>query len=194
VLALLAWGRPNVLLLDEPTNHLDLAMRDALTLALQEYSGALVVVSHDRYLLRTLTDRFLLVAEGRVEPFDGDLDDYRAWLAREARPEEPAADAGSTSRREQRRLEAEVRNRLGVRRRPLERRLAELERRLAELTAARETLEADLADPAIYEPSEKARLRESLLRRADLARTEAETEQVWMQVAEELEAMDDDSG
>ncbi len=193
VLALLAWGRPNVLLLDEPTNHLDLAMRDALTLALQDYAGALVVVSHDRYLLRTLTDRFLLVAEGRVDPFDGDLDDYRAWLAREARPEDPAAEAGSTSRREQRRLEADARNRLGVRRRPLERRLAELERRLAELSAAREALEAVLADPAIYEPSEKARLRESLLKRAELARAEAETEQSWMQVAEELEAIDDDS-
>ena len=86
VLALLAWQRPHLLLLDEPTNHLDLDMRDALTLALQEYQGAVVVVSHDRYLLRTLADRLVLVAEGRVTAFDGDLEDYRVWLGQTQNP------------------------------------------------------------------------------------------------------------
>jgi ATP-binding cassette subfamily F protein 3 len=189
-LALLAWRRPNLLLLDEPTNHLDLAMRDALTLALQDYAGALVVVSHDRYLLRTLTDRFLLVAGGRVQSFDGDLDDYRAWLAQEARGEEVAAGPGpGATRREQRRLEAEERNRVGALRRPLEQRLAELERRLADLGAAREELEAALADPSIYDAADKARLRDSLLRRAQLVQAVAEVEQAWMETAEQLEAL-----
>src|SRR5690606_34818582 len=80
-LALVVWQRPNLLLLDEPTNHLDLDMREALTLALQEYEGAMVLVSHDRHLLRTTSDTLMLVADGAVTPFDGDLDDYRDWLA-----------------------------------------------------------------------------------------------------------------
>ena len=189
-LALLAWQRPNLLLLDEPTNHLDLAMRDALTLALQDYAGALVVVSHDRYLLRTLTDRFLLVADGRVRPFDGDLEDYRAWLAQEARGEEAGSGPPpAAARREQRRLEAEERNRLGTLRRPLERRLAELERRLADLGAEREALEASLADPAIYDAADKARLKDSLLGRAQLVQALAEAEQAWMETAEQLEGL-----
>jgi len=79
-LALIAWDRPNLLLLDEPTNHLDLEMRLALTMALQEFSGAVLVVSHDRHLLKSTTDNFLLVADGKVEEFDGDLDDYARWL------------------------------------------------------------------------------------------------------------------
>ena len=80
-LALVVWQRPNLLLLDEPTNHLDLDMREAVTLALQEYEGAMVLVSHDRHLLRTATDSLMLVADGTLAPFDGDLDDYRDWLA-----------------------------------------------------------------------------------------------------------------
>ena len=80
-LALLIWNKPNLLLLDEPTNHLDLEMREALTLALNEYEGGVVPVSHDRHLLRTTADTLLLVADGKVAPFDGDLDDYAGWLA-----------------------------------------------------------------------------------------------------------------
>jgi ATP-binding cassette subfamily F protein 3 len=87
VLALITWQKPNLLLLDEPTNHLDLEMRHALTMALQGFEGAMVVVSHDRHLLRTTTDDFYLVHGGRVEPFDGDLDDYHKWLGeQEKRP------------------------------------------------------------------------------------------------------------
>jgi ATP-binding cassette subfamily F protein 3 len=189
-LALLAWRRPNVLLLDEPTNHLDLAMRDALGLALQDYVGALVVVSHDRYLLRTLTERFLLVAEGRVRPFDGDLDDYRAWLAQDLRGEAPApGPSAAAERRTQRRLEAEERNRLSAQRRPLERELAALERRLADLNAERESLDATLADPAAYDEGAKARLKQHLLRRAEVVRAIEQVEQSWMEVAERLEGL-----
>ena len=94
-LALLVRQKPNLLLLDEPTNHLDIEMREALAEALQDYEGALVVVAHDRHLLRATTDALWLVADGRVAPFDGDLDDYRDWvLARSRRPAEPA-DAGA---------------------------------------------------------------------------------------------------
>jgi ATP-binding cassette subfamily F protein 3 len=189
-LALLAWGRPNLLLLDEPTNHLDLAMRDALNLALQEYVGALVVVSHDRYLLRTLTDRFLLVAEGRVRPFDGDLDDYRAWLAQDARAEEPGnGPTPAADRRAQRRAEAEARNRLAMQRRPLERQLAELEARLAALTAERDALDAALADPSAYDAHGKERLRQTLVRRGELARMVETVEQEWMALAERIEGL-----
>src|SRR5690554_3614775 len=116
VLALLVYQRPNLLLLDEPTNHLDLDMRDALTLALQDFEGAMVLVSHDRHLLRTVCDRFLLVSDGRAEDFDGDLDDYRQWLA--SRRNVAAAAAGSAgdnsaaARKDKRREAAEQRNRL----------------------------------------------------------------------------------
>src|SRR5262249_28356052 len=84
VLALTSWLRPNLLLLDEPTNHLDLEMRQALSVALQEYAGAVVLVSHDRHLLRTVADEFRIVSDGRVTPFDGDLEDYAQWLAQTA--------------------------------------------------------------------------------------------------------------
>src|SRR5205823_8930917 len=81
-LALIVWQRPNLLLLDEPTNHLDLETREALAVALAQFEGTLVLVSHDRHLLRATTDEFLIVADGRLAPFDGDLDDYRDWLFR----------------------------------------------------------------------------------------------------------------
>jgi ATP-binding cassette subfamily F protein 3 len=81
-LAMIVWQRPNLLLLDEPTNHLDLETREALTVALAQFEGTLVLVSHDRHLLRATTEQFLIVADGRLEPFDGDLDDYRDWLFR----------------------------------------------------------------------------------------------------------------
>ena len=126
-LALLIWQRPHLLLLDEPTNHLDLRMRDALTLALQDFAGAVVLVSHDRHLLRATSDRLLLVDAGRVTPFDGDLDDYRTWLLRTDSADasggsSPGAAANTRSRREQRRTEAQWRSR----RQPLTQRQHEL--------------------------------------------------------------------
>ena len=119
-LALIVWQRPNLLLLDEPTNHLDLDMRHALNVALQDYEGALIVVSHDRHLLRTTTDAFLIVGHGRARPFDGDLDDYRDWLAereKAARAAQEAAQAkaaggpSAAEKREQKRADAETRQR-----------------------------------------------------------------------------------
>ena len=105
-LALLIYQKPNLLLLDEPTNHLDLNARDALNLALQDYQGAMVLVSHDRYLLRTVADDFWLVADGNAKAFTGDLDDYRQWLSDRRALPEVSTDAKAVSRKDQRRLDA----------------------------------------------------------------------------------------
>jgi ATP-binding cassette, subfamily F, member 3 len=189
-LALLVWQRPNLLLLDEPTNHLDLGMRDALTLALQGYQGALVVVSHDRYLLRATTDRLLLVGDARLGPFDGDLEDYRDWLAQRApqeSAERPARDG--PDRKEQRRIEAEARQRLAKQRRPLERRLAALEARMERLRAEKTDLEVRLADPSLYEDARKAVLKECLLDQARIAEALDAAEEEWLAVSEEMEEL-----
>jgi ATP-binding cassette subfamily F protein 3 len=186
-LALLIWKRPNLLLLDEPTNHLDLEMRHALSEALQEYEGALVVVSHDRHLLRITADELLLVDDGSVRPFDGELDDYPAWLTRRqaaraaAAPQKPTQD--SASRKDQRRLEAEQRRLL----QPLRSRLKRLETRIGELSGRRDELERTLAAPELYDPAEKTRLLELLLEKQRIDADLDEAESVWLATGEELE-------
>ena len=186
-LALLIWQRPNLLLLDEPTNHLDLEMRHALSEALQEFEGALVVVSHDRHLLRVTSDELLLVDEGALTPFAGDLDDYPAWLAkRQASREQAAAEAppqSGVSRKDQRRQEAEERRRL----QPLRRRLQTLETRLAALSARHGELERELAAPELYEPSAKDRLLALLEQKHRLDADLEQTEAAWLETGEELE-------
>ncbi len=188
VLALLVWQRPNLLLLDEPTNHLDLEMRLALTTALQDYPGALVVVSHDRHLLRSVTDRFLLVHDGRATPFDGDLEDYRQYLQNHEQARQPEAETPTPapSRRDQRRLDAERRQRTA----PLRKTIAQLETRLAELESERDVLEAQLADPVLYEPDNKAQLMTLLEKQADLRRAIDDTEGQWLARNEELERLE----
>ena len=193
-LALLIWQRPNLLLLDEPTNHLDLEMRHALTLALQDYQGALIVVSHDRHLLRTVTDEFLLVADGRAQPFDGDLDDYRNWLNEEQRQREAvsrSAGNGNSAieRREQKRQEAERRQQLAVQRKPLDQQIRKLEQRMAVLHREQKTLDAALADPASYEDANKNRLKEWLLRKGQVDQELAALELEWLDIQEALEAL-----
>ncbi|HWV63575.1 MAG TPA: ATP-binding cassette domain-containing protein, partial [Oxalicibacterium sp.] len=145
-LALIVWQRPNLLLLDEPTNHLDLETREALTMALAQFEGTLLVVSHDRHLLRATTDQFIIVADGRLQPFDGDLDDYRDWLFKtrlagkqeesaplpaKAAATQVAAPASTPDRREQRKQEAEERQRLSVLKKPIETRIKRLEEQMA---------------------------------------------------------------
>jgi ATP-binding cassette subfamily F protein 3 len=190
VLALLVYQRPNLLLLDEPTNHLDLEMRHALAQALQEYQGAMVIVSHDRSLLRTTTDQLLLVADGGARPFDGDLDDYPRWLAaqraRGAQTGTGTEDKGEHSaqaRRERKRLEAEQRRRL----QPLRSRLQVLERQLEELQREQARLEQRLADAGIYDEQRKGELRELLGHKAELDRRLGTTEEHWLLTGEELE-------
>jgi ATP-binding cassette, subfamily F, member 3 len=184
-LAILVARKPNLLLLDEPTNHLDLDMRHALLVALQEFAGAVVVVSHDRALLRGACDRFLLVTNGAVAPFDGDLEDYAAWLARGAdAPQEEGSQAAATpSRREQRRLEAEARNRLT----PLRAEQRKLERRLELLTAERTSIESRLADPATYAAADADERRCLSARHGELALEIATVEERWLEVASTLE-------
>jgi ATP-binding cassette subfamily F protein 3 len=187
-LALLIWRRPNLLLLDEPTNHLDLEIRHALSEALQDYEGALVVVSHDRHLLRLTSDQLLLVDAGRVIPFPGELDDYAAWLAERRSCTAAPADGQPSEqlpadRKEQRRQAAEQRRRL----QPLRQQMQALEARLAALAASREDLERILAGPALYDPTEKRRLLEILEKKRRMDTALEETEAAWLQAGEELE-------
>ncbi len=195
-LALLVWQRPNLLLLDEPTNHLDLDMRHTLTLALQDYTGALIIVSHDRHLLRTTTDDFLLVAEGRVQPFNGDLEDYRNWLNEQHRLTRRNHASGSDStasstpkRREQKRLEASQRQQLAIKRKPLEQHSKTLERQMEKLHAEQQGLESELADSSLYESVNKNRLQALLLKKAQIDRSLNNLESEWLDAQEALEML-----
>jgi len=193
-LAILVARKPNLLLLDEPTNHLDLDMRHALLVALQDFAGAVVIVSHDRALLRGACDRFLLVAGGAVTPFDGDLEDYAAWLARGAgtpQSQDGSAFPGSRdcgaqalSRREQRRLEAQARSRLT----PLRAEQRRLEEQLERFTAERHELEGRLADPATYAAAAADEQRRLSARHGELLREIAAVEERWLEVASAVEA------
>ncbi|MCY1276274.1 putative ABC transporter ATP-binding protein YheS [compost metagenome] len=187
-LALIAWEKPNLLLLDEPTNHLDLEMRLALTLALQDFAGAVLVVSHDRHLLKSTTDEFLLVADGRVQPFEGDLDDYARWLidyrARQQPPASaPAAD--KTDKRAQRQAAAALRQQLA----PHKKQADKLEQELGRVQEQLATLEARLGDNGLYEVARKDELRELLAEQTRLKGREAELEEAWLEALEMLEGL-----
>ncbi|HSX87073.1 MAG TPA: ATP-binding cassette domain-containing protein [Pseudomonas sp.] len=189
-LALIAWGKPNLLLLDEPTNHLDLEMRLALTMALQEFSGAVVVVSHDRHLLKSTTDEFYLVADGRVQSFDGDLDDYARWLVDyRARQQAPIGGSESnpdrTDKRAQRQAAAALRQQLA----PHKREADKLEKELGQLHQQLAVAEARLGDSGIYEAARKNELRDTLAEQAKLKGREADLEERWMLALETLEAL-----
>jgi ATP-binding cassette subfamily F protein 3 len=194
VLALVAYLRPNLMLLDEPTNHLDLEMRQALTVALQDYEGAVVLVSHDRHLLRTVADQFYIVHGGRVAPFDGDLEDYARWLAdgagaagaQVAAVDGTAADAVQTAqaRKQRKREEAERRNRLS----PLKAELARWERELELLARERTEIETELAAPELYTETGRERLQELLARQGRLEQRVRKAEAAWMEAGERLEA------
>jgi len=193
-LALIVWGKPNLLLLDEPTNHLDLDMREALTLALNEYEGAVVLVSHDRHLLRATVDDLWLVADGRAQPFDGDLDDYRDWLARQ-RSEAAAPDAQQVADRAQRREEraqaqADRQARLAERR-PLVKEIEKLERSLAGWQGEKALLDQRLADPALYQQPGGETLAALTRRQAELARQIDDAEVRWLEVQGRLEELGD---
>ena len=191
-LALVAWRKPNLLLLDEPTNHLDLEMRQALAMALQEYAGAVVMVSHDRHLLATVTDRFLLVDAGRVQEFDGDLEDYAQWLARgSGAAASAAATAGASARATAPKPAAKPAGKSAPQRRnlsPLKSRLARVEKRMGELATLAAELDAKLADPKLYEPSQRAQQMDLTAARARVAQETGEVEAEWLQISEELES------
>ncbi|HSN33002.1 MAG TPA: ATP-binding cassette domain-containing protein [Ideonella sp.] len=196
VLAMLVWQRPNLLLLDEPTNHLDLPTREALSMALNEYEGTVLLVSHDRALLREVCDEFWLVADGRVEPFDGDLDDYQRWLLersrdalRAARTEPavaaPAAHAGPPPA-DDRKSRGRARARIADLTRPLRVELQQIEVRLARIGAERDALEAELASGRL----ESARIADAGRQLNHIAAETVMLEERWLELSGEIEAIE----
>jgi ATP-binding cassette subfamily F protein 3 len=193
-LALIVWQRPNLLLLDEPTNHLDLETREALTVALAQFEGTLVLVSHDRHLLRATTDEFLIVAEGGLKPFDGDLDDYRDWLFKTklAKPDSSPAEKveaaeRASDRKEQKRQEAEARQRLSALRKPIESRIRRLEELMDRQNARKSEVDALLAEPDIYAEPRKEELKQFLFEQASLNKEIEALESEWMEQQSALE-------
>ncbi|MEQ1775672.1 MAG: ATP-binding cassette domain-containing protein [Burkholderiales bacterium] len=196
-LALMIRTRPNLLLLDEPTNHLDLEMRHALNVALAEYEGSLVLVSHDRALLRSVCDSFLLVADGKVQEFDGDVDDYLAWLtarrqAQNAKPDAAPKVADKPSRRESRSnapQQQKERQQSSGSRRPLEKEAAKLDRDLAKWNNEKLGIDTRLADPELYQKASTADLRTMAARQTELAQLIESAEQRWLEVHAVLDDM-----
>lgn len=187
-LALMIRTRPNLLLLDEPTNHLDLEMREALTLALQETEAAVVLVSHDRHLLRTSVDELWLVADGSVQPFDGDLDDYADWLAQRRAAGKPAAAAEQLAQRAQRVEDRAAKKSALAERRKLEKEAEKLELQLAGWQAEQAGIEGQLADPALYAAPDRARIDGLNRRQAELAAAIDAAETRWLEIQAAVEA------
>ncbi len=189
-LALIAWQRPNLLVLDEPTNHLDMETREALTIALSTFDGALLLVSHDRHLLRAATDQLWLVHDGRVAAFDGDLDDYAALAFASRRPATDARAIEETpTRREQRKLEAQQRQRLAGARKPLQQRLQKVEAELAAVTDQLRELDAQLAQPDFYHGGDANEVASTLKQRGELAQRVEQLEARWLELQAELETI-----
>ena len=189
-LAMLVWQKPNLLLLDEPTNHLDLDMRHALTLALQSFEGALILVSHDRSLIEATTDQFLLIDQGSLKTFDGDLNDYRAWrLAQENAATAPAQSSQSQSRKDTKRQEAQMRQERARRTKPVQQKIAQAEKEIAALTAAQQQCEAILSQESIYQPENKAKLQETLAKVNEIKVKLTKFEEDWLQWQEDLETI-----
>jgi ATP-binding cassette subfamily F protein 3 len=191
VLALLVYQKPNLLLLDEPTNHLDLEMRDALALALQDFEGAMVIVSHDRYMLRATTDRLWMVRGGQVTEFEESLEDYPRWLAEQealdkARDqpagEEADAENSAAARKDKRRMDAELRKK----QQPMRQALAKLEKDVARLSAEQTSLTDALSDAGIYEEAHKLRLMQTLAQKTQVDLALSEAEEAWLLLADEL--------
>jgi len=205
-LAVIAWQKPNLLLLDEPTNHLDLEMRQALTMALQNFDGAIVVVSHDRHLLRNTVDDFWLVNEGRVTEYKGDLEDYERWLAdrrkddtEAPRREEKAAPAAggnagpdgaigesADDRKARKRAEAALRQKLS----PYRKQQAALEKEMDQLQARLVTLEETLSDPELYAEQGREKLKTSLTEQGNAKGRLADVEAQWLEISEEVESLE----
>jgi ATP-binding cassette, subfamily F, member 3 len=211
-LALIVWQRPNLLLLDEPTNHLDLETREALTEALAQFEGTLVVVSHDRHLLRATTDEFIIVADGKLQPFDGDLDDYKDWLfktklgkgtdvlpaAGKANKTDfpvvspvaaPTAAAAPAASKDQKRQQAEDRQRLAALRKPLEQKIKRLDDQIAKRSAQKAEVDAKLGESSIYEAANKAKLKQLLADQSFFTKDLGQLEAEWLELQEQLEAL-----
>ncbi len=206
-LALIVWQKPNLLLLDEPSNHLDVETREALTTALAEFGGSMLLVSHDRHLLRTTVDSFWIVADGTVLPFDGDLEDYRDWLAdrqqaarrrddgsRSADESNPVTVAGSataiTDRKQQKRDEAQQRQRLAALRKPLQARVDKIEAELAKVQQELQALDHLIANPDLYTDARRDERVATLARHGELGKRSSELEDAWLELHTELEQLE----
>ena len=209
-LALIVWQRPNLLLLDEPTNHLDLETREALTEALAQFEGTLVVVSHDRHLLRATTDEFIIVADGKLQPFDGDLDDYKDWLFKTklgkgtdvlpaagkanktdfpvVSPVAVAAAAPAAPVRDKRQ-EAEDRQKAAALRKPIENKIKRQEEQIAKRNAQKAETEAKLGEPTIYDAANKAKLKQLLADQTFFTKDLAQLEAEWLDLQDQLEKL-----
>lgn len=200
-LALIAWKKPNLLVLDEPTNYLDMETREALTMALSTYEGAVLLVSHDRHLLRAVTDELWLVHEGRKEVFEGDLDDYakivldhRRVTAAEARAEHQADkaarnEAQPVNNKEARRLAAQERARIAELRKPLKKELEKVEREMNALSEKLKALDTQLADPAFYNGADQGKVAQTLREHGELAPKVEALEMHWLELSEKIEAL-----
>ena len=200
-LALIAWKKPNLLVLDEPTNHLDMETREALTMALSTYEGAVLLVSHDRHLLRAVTDELWLVHEGRKEVFEGDLDDYakivldhRRVTAAEARAEHQADkaarnEAQPVNNKEARRLAAQEHARIAELRKPLKKELEKVEREMNALSEKLKALDTQLADPAFYNGADQGKVAQTLREHGELAPKVEALEMHWLELSEKIEAL-----
>lgn len=213
-LALIVWQRPNLLLLDEPTNHLDLETRHALTMALAQFEGTLILVSHDRHLLRATTDQFMLVTRHQIQTFDGDLDDYRDWLLQHAakqreatkhagaRANAPAANThianrddpssiasveALANRKEQRRAQAQARQKTAQLRKPLQSQIDRIEQEMDALNRQKASLDAFIAAPSSYEPPQRTKLTDALKHQAEVVDRLSALESEWLQLNEALE-------
>ena len=189
-LALVVWQRPNLLVLDEPTNHLDLDMRNAMEMALQGYEGALILVSHDRHLLRNTADELLLVHDGVVEAYEEDLRAYEKWILGSYRAGDNAAAASvatapEASAKERRQQAAAQRERL----RPLQREIAHTEKAMAQVEQALLALQARLADPEMYAGSSTGEVADLVKQEGVLKAEQSQLEERWLTQQEELEAI-----
>jgi len=215
-LSLIVWQKPNLLLLDEPSNHLDVETREALTTALAEFGGSMLLVSHDRHLLRTTVDSFWIVADGGVQEFDGDLEDYRDWLAQhqsnarkqEARKQDndlrqnngtaPAnhqhsdtagGDLSSIDRKQQKREEAIERQRTAAVRKPIEAKLAKVEKELERTQAEIKILDALIADADLYTEARRQERVQTLAQHGELTKRHGQLEETWLELQSELEVI-----
>ncbi|MGD8640782.1 MAG: ATP-binding cassette domain-containing protein [Gammaproteobacteria bacterium] len=190
VLAMIVYLKPNLLLLDEPTNHLDLDMRYALSTALVEFEGAMVIVSHDRHMLRTVADTLVLVADGTATPFDGDLEDYRQWVKDQDREEKSVANrqeqlSAPSSKKQQRQDAAVLRKQL----QPLRNKIRKLEQEMQRLNTDKNAVHEQLADNRLYEEQNKQQLKTILEQQSTIEQQLETVEEQWLAASEQLESL-----
>jgi ATP-binding cassette subfamily F protein 3 len=192
-LALIVWRKPNLLLLDEPSNHLDVDTREALARALAEFPGSVLLVSHDRHLLRTTVDDFWIVADGRVQPFEGDLEDYREWLQQRTagrNQDRRTAAPPERDRKAERREQAQARQLLAARRKPLETRLKKAEDAMAQSQARLAEINALMAQADFYTDAWRDRRPGLLAEHGELTKALQASEDEWLQVQAEIETLE----